>query len=130
MSEETNEKGFWEKLKNLYERKTPQNKTSLIKRLIYLQYKDGSSITKYMSIFQDIVNQMANLEIPISDLQACLLLSTLPKSLETLVVALNNSTPNEKFNMKLLAGNLLNEDTRISDQGFNPRFDADVTERR
>lgn len=47
VSYETNAKSLWEKLKNLYERKTPQNKTSLIKRFVYLLYKDGSSLNEY-----------------------------------------------------------------------------------
>lgn len=51
VSEETNAQALWDKLKNLYERKTPQNKTSLIKRLVYMRYKDGSSITEHMSMF-------------------------------------------------------------------------------
>lgn len=35
--EEANAQALWEKLKNLYEMKTPYNKTSLIKRLVYLR---------------------------------------------------------------------------------------------
>ncbi|PKI56506.1 hypothetical protein CRG98_023144 [Punica granatum] len=54
----------------------------------------------HMSNFQDIVNQLTNLEIILPDeLQACLLLGTLPDNWDTLVVVLSNSAPNGKLSL-------------------------------
>lgn len=55
-------------------------------------------MSEHMKDFQDIVNQLSNLQIVLEDeLQACLLLGTLPDSWDTLVVALKNSAPKGVF---------------------------------
>ncbi|PKI66050.1 hypothetical protein CRG98_013545 [Punica granatum] len=41
--QETNAKVLWDKLVNLYARKTPQNEAFLVKRLIHLRYRDGET---------------------------------------------------------------------------------------
>ncbi|KAF7152438.1 hypothetical protein RHSIM_Rhsim01G0160700 [Rhododendron simsii] len=44
VAQDTNEYEFWTKLEAMCERKTAQNKGSLIRRLVNLKYKDGCSI--------------------------------------------------------------------------------------
>ncbi|PKI52798.1 hypothetical protein CRG98_026798 [Punica granatum] len=61
VAHETNAKALWDKLANLYARKTPQNKVFLVKKLIHLRYHDGGDMAVHMSNFQDIVNQLTNL---------------------------------------------------------------------
>ncbi|PKI40481.1 hypothetical protein CRG98_039117 [Punica granatum] len=56
VAQETNAKALWDKLTNLYARKTPQNKAFLVKKLVHLRYQDGGDMAVHMSNFQDIVN--------------------------------------------------------------------------
>ena len=81
MSQETNAKALWEKLRSLYERKTTQNKAFIARKLVNLKLKEGKSIVEHLSEFQDLVNQMVTMKLVIDDeLQALLLLSSLPNS--------------------------------------------------
>ncbi|PKI67515.1 hypothetical protein CRG98_012099 [Punica granatum] len=41
VAQETNAKDLWDKLTNLYARKTPQNKAFLVKKLVHLRFQDG-----------------------------------------------------------------------------------------
>ena len=81
VAQETKADTLWKKLQDLYERRTAQNKAFLVKRLVNLIYKEGSSMFEHLSEFQDVVNQLTNLEIDFGDkLQPCLLLGTFPDS--------------------------------------------------
>ncbi|PKI68495.1 hypothetical protein CRG98_011133 [Punica granatum] len=74
----------------------------------------------HISNFQDIINQLTNLEIILPDeLQACLLLGTLPDNWDTLVVALSNSAPNEKLSLATVTDSLFNEETRRKGSGIS-----------
>ena len=118
MSQEINAEALWEKLKSLYERKTTQNKASIARKLVNLKLKEGKSIADHLSEFQDLVNQMVTMKLVVDDeLQALLLLSSLPDSLETLVVSFSNSTPNGVLQLVIVKDSLLNEETRRKDMG-------------
>ena len=74
-----------------------------MKRLVNLKYKEGLSITEHTSEFQDLVDQLTTMEIILDDeLQALLLLSSLPDSWETLVVLVNISAPNGKLTLDMV----------------------------
>lgn len=82
-------------------------------RLVNLKYRDNKSINEHTSEFQDLVNQLATAQMDLEDeLQALLLLSSLPKSWETLVVSLNNSAPDGKLTMSGVKDALLHEEAR------------------
>ena len=51
------------------------------------------------------------------ELQALLLLSSLPDSWETLVVSLSNSVPNGVLQLAMVKDSLFNEETRRKDMG-------------
>ncbi|KAF7127171.1 hypothetical protein RHSIM_Rhsim11G0049900 [Rhododendron simsii] len=60
-----------------------------------------------------IVNQLASMKIVFDDeLQALMLLSSLPKNWETLVVTVSNSVPDGLVSMSQVISSLLNEETR------------------
>ena len=103
-------------LKDLYKRKIAQNKVFAIRKLVNLKYRDGRSVAKHLSDFQNLVNQLSTMKIMLDDeLQALLLLTSLPDSWETLVVLLSNSTSNEKLSLVQLKDNVFNEETRRKD---------------
>ncbi|CAL2258123.1 unnamed protein product [Prunus armeniaca] len=65
----------------MYEQKTAQNKTSVIRQLVNLKYKDGRSVTEHHNDFQGLINQLTNMQMVLDDeLQALVLLSSLPDS--------------------------------------------------
>ncbi|PKI76683.1 hypothetical protein CRG98_002992 [Punica granatum] len=131
VAQETNAKALWENLTNLYTRKTPQNKVFLVEKLVHLRYQDGSDMAVHMSNFQDIVNQLTNLEIILpNELQACLLLGTLSDNCDTLVVALSNYAPNGRLSLAMVTNSLFNEETRKKGSGIFIRSEALVTEQR
>ena len=85
----------------------------LWKNLVNLKLKEGRSVAKHLSEFQELVNQMVILKLIIGDeLQALLLLSSLRDSYETLVVSLNNSAPNGVLQLAMVKDSLFNEETR------------------
>ncbi|BBH02116.1 hypothetical protein Prudu_012586 [Prunus dulcis] len=94
VSQETDAYKLWTKLSSMYERKTAQNKASVIRRLVNLKYRDGRSVTEHLSDFQGLINLLTNMKMVLDDeLQALVLLSSLPDSWDTLVVSLSNSAP-------------------------------------
>ena len=54
---------MWQKLSGLYERKNALNKTSLMRKIVRLRYKDGESIVEHISTFMGYVNHLATLFI-------------------------------------------------------------------
>ena len=83
-----------------------------------LKLKEGKSIARHFSEFQDLVNQMVTMKLLIdNDLQVLLLLSSLPDSWETLIVSLSNSAPNGVLQLAIVKDSLLNEETRRNNMG-------------
>ena len=75
-------------------------------------------MVEHISSFQGIVNKLVAMKMNIDDeMQALLLLSSLPDSWETLVVTVSNSTQNEILTMKNVKDSLLNEEARRKEEG-------------
>ena len=131
VSQETDAIELWKKLESMYERKTAQNKATLIRRLVNLKYKNGHSVAEHTSDFQGLVNQLNAMKMKIEDeLQALLLLSSLPDSWDTLVISLSNSAPNGNLTMDMVKDSLFNEEARRKEQGISSETEALVTENR
>ncbi|GJV58461.1 putative RNA-directed DNA polymerase [Tanacetum coccineum] len=129
--EETHARTLWNKLEQLYARKTGNNKLFLIKQMMRLKYTDGSPITDHLNAFQGIINQLAGMGIKFEDeIQGLWLLGTLPDTWETFRTSLSNSAPDGVITMELAKGSILNEETRRKSQGSSSQSDVLVTERR
>ena len=130
VSQETKADILWKKLESLYERKIAQNKAFAIRKFAHLKLKEGRSVAKHLSEFQDLVNQLTIMNLVVDDeLQAILLLGSLPDSWETLVVSLSNSTWNGVLQLAMVKDSLFNEETRRKDMGKD-NAQALVTENR
>jgi len=106
------------KLESLFERKTAQNKAFMIRRLVNLKYKDGKSVTEHLSNFQGLLNELSTMKLVLDDeVQALLMLSSLPDSWETLVVSLSNSAPNCVMTMGMVKDSMFNEEARRKKHG-------------
>jgi hypothetical protein len=113
VSTESTTKSLWMKLHDLYERKTAVNKIFLIRQLVNMKFKEGSLVAKHLNEMQNVVNQLASMKMSLSDeLQAILLLHSLPESYETLVVSLSNSAPDGVLTMSHVTSSLMNEEVR------------------
>ena len=78
-----------------------------------MKLKEGTLMIGHLNDFQSIVNQLAAMKIVMHDeMQAYLLLCSLPDSQETFVVTLSDSILNGALSMELVKGNLFNEKTR------------------
>lgn len=130
VAQETNAYELWEKLESMYERKTAQNKVSLIRRLVNLKYKDGRSVAKHMSDFQGSINQLTMMKLVLDDeLQALLLLNFLPDSWEKLVVTIRNSAPSGMVTMDMVKDSLFNEEATRKELGTSGETEAPVQNR-
>ncbi|GJY21075.1 hypothetical protein Tco_0393641, partial [Tanacetum coccineum] len=110
---ETYARTLWNKLEQLYARKTRNNKLFLIKQTMRLKYTDGSPITDHLNAFHGIINQLASMGIKFEDeIQGLWLLGTLPDTWETFKTSLSNSAPDGVITMELAKGSILNEETR------------------
>ena len=65
--DETKANVVWKKLENLFIRKTSGNKTTLIKRLVNLKYKDENNMVEHISSFKGIVNKLVVMIMNIDD---------------------------------------------------------------
>lgn len=119
----------WEILKELYE-KNAQNKAFLFRKLMCLRYTDGTPVFDHLNVFQGILNQLATLGMKLDDeIHALCLISSLPDSWETLIVSLNNSTPNGVFTLKIVKESMLNEENRRKERGLNTQNQILVLEK-
>ena len=131
VAQETNAYSMWKKLESMYERKTAQNKASFIRRLVNTKYRDGRSVSEHLSDFQGMVNQLTNMKMVLDDeLQALLLLSSLPDSWDTLVVSLSNSAPQGVLSLSTVKDSMFNEEARRKEQGISTESEALVADNR
>lgn len=131
ISGETHARTLWNKLEQLYARKTGNNKLFLIKQMMGLKYQDGTPLSDHLNAFQGIMNQLAGMGIKFEDeIQGLWLLGTLPDSWETFRTSLSNSAPDGIVTMELAKGNILNEEMRRKSQGSSSHSEVLVTERR
>ena len=130
VAQETRADVLWKKLESMYERQTALNKTSLIRRVVNLKYREGSNMTEHLNDFQGLVNQLTAMKLVLEDeIQALLLLSSLPESWETLVVSVSNSAPNGTLTLAMVKDSLINEEARRKDLGIGSDSRALVTDK-
>jgi len=117
---------LWQKLESMYERKTTVNKASVIKQIAKLEYRDGSSVIEHLNVFQGHINQLTTMKINLDDeVQAPLLLSSLPDSWNTLV-SLSNSALDGKLTPDMVKNNMLNEEARRKEKGSHQASSSDA----
>jgi hypothetical protein len=128
---ETHARTLWQKLEELFARKTGNNKMFLMKQLMCLRYQDGTPLTDHLNTFQGIINQLAGMGIKFDDeVQGLCLLGTLSDSWETFRMSLFNSAPKGVINMDLAKSRVLNEEMRRKSQGSSSQSEVLVTEKR
>ena len=125
VAQETSTYELWIKLEEMYQAKTSRNKALLMRRLVNLKLQRETTVAEHTSEFQNLVNQLTSVDLQFDDeVQALLLLSSLPESWETLVVSLSNSTPNGKLTTSMVMDALFNEEARKKEMGMTDRSES------
>lgn len=102
----------------MYEKPSATKKVHLIKKLFNLKMSEGGVAIEYINNFNSLISQLESVRILFDEeFKALALLSSLPRSWNSLVVALSNSIGLAKLNMDHVAGLVLSEDIRRKDNG-------------
>lgn len=79
-----------------------------MRQLVKLKLKSGTSITKHINEFDNLVNQLSTIELQLEEEQAFLLLSSLPESRKKQVAFFSNLTPNSNLTIAMVTDALFN----------------------
>ena len=62
---------LWKKFESMYERKINLNKSSCLKQITWIRYKDRANMIEHLSNFQDLMNQATTVTLNLNnDVQA------------------------------------------------------------
>ena len=113
IANDTHAKTLWDKLETLYASKSRNNKLFLLKQAMNLRYKEGTSISDYLSEFQGCFDQLSSMGVKFEDeILGLWLLNALPDSWENLRVTLTNFAPSGVVTMDFVKTTILNEEVR------------------
>ncbi|KAK2382824.1 zinc knuckle (CCHC-type) family protein [Trifolium repens] len=130
-SGEKHAKSLWDKLEQLYAKKTGNNKMYLIKKMLSLKLQEGTSCADHLNTFQGIMNQLSAMGIKFDDeIQGLFLLGSLPDSWETFRMSLSNSAADGVLSMDLVKSSILNEEMRKMSQDSPSQSEMLVAESR
>ncbi|GFY81646.1 chitinase family protein [Actinidia rufa] len=125
VAQETSAYELWIKLEEMYQAKTSRNKALLMRRLVNLKLQRETTVAEHTSEFQSLVNQLTSVDLQFDDeMQALLLLSSLPESWETLVVSFSNAAPNGKLTTSMVMDALFNEEARRREMGSTDQSES------
>ena len=115
---ETTTYGVFKALSNMYEKPSASNKVFLIKQLVNTKMKEGMSVTAHINEFNSIISRLASVAIKFEDeVQALLLLSSLPDSWSGTVTAVSSASGTIKLTFESIRDLIVNEDIRRRSNG-------------
>ena len=115
---ETTTYGVLKALSNMYEKPSASNKVFLIRQLVNTKMKEGMSVAAHINEFNSIISRLASVEIKFEDeVQALLLLSSLPDSWSGTVTAVSSASGTTKLTFDSIRDLILNEDIRRRSNG-------------
>ena len=98
-------------LSDMYERPSAANKVFLIRQLVNLKMMEGRSATDHINEFNSILSRLTSVGIGFEDeVQALLLLSSLPESWSGTVTAVSSSAGEAKMTFEMIRNLILRED--------------------
>lgn len=115
---ETSTKGIMEALSNMYEKPSAANKVFLIRELVNTRMREGSSVTVHINNLNSILSRHGSVGIKFEDeVQALLLLSSLPDSWSGTVTAVTSSAGSKELTFEGIRDLILGEDVRRRNSG-------------
>ncbi|VFQ70683.1 unnamed protein product, partial [Cuscuta campestris] len=110
---ETTAKGIMEALSNIYEKPSAANKVFLIRELVNTRMKNGTSVTEHINKLNSILARLLSVGIKFDDeVQALLLLSSLPDTWSGTITAVTSSAGPDGFTFEKIRDLVLGEDVR------------------
>ncbi|GJZ50990.1 hypothetical protein Tco_0605505 [Tanacetum coccineum] len=105
-------------LSNMYEKPSASNKVFLIRQLVNTKMKEGASVAEHVNEFNSILSRLMSVDIKLDDeVQALLLLSSLPESWSGTVTAVSGSTGSTKLKFDNIRDLIIGEDIRRKTSG-------------
>ncbi|GKA13746.1 retrovirus-related pol polyprotein from transposon TNT 1-94 [Tanacetum coccineum] len=105
-------------LSNMYEKPSASNKVFLIRQLVNTKMNEGASVADHVNEFNSILSRLMSVDIKFDDeVQALLLLSSLPESWSGTVTAVSGSTGSTKLKFDNIRDLILGEDIRRKTSG-------------
>nr|GEW31653.1 retrovirus-related Pol polyprotein from transposon TNT 1-94 [Tanacetum cinerariifolium] len=105
--------GLLKALSNLYEKPSSSNKVFFIRQLVNTKMKEGASIADHVNEFNSILSRLMSVDINFNyEVQALLLLTSLPESWSGTVTIVNGCTGSTKLNFDNICDFILGEDIR------------------
>ncbi|VFR01024.1 unnamed protein product [Cuscuta campestris] len=105
-------------LSNMYEKPSAANKVFLIRELVNTKMKEGTSVTEHINKLNSILARLLSVGIKFDDeVQALLLLSSLPDSWSGTVTAVTGSVGPDGFTFDQIRDLVLGEDVRRKSSG-------------
>lgn len=115
---ETTAKGLMKALSNMYEKPSASNKVFLIRQLVNTRMKEGASVAAHVNDFNNLISRLLSVDIEFDDeVQALLLLSSLPESWSGFVTAISSSSGSTKLKFEGIRDSILGEDIRRRSTG-------------
>lgn len=122
---------LWKKIENIYERKIGISKYTCLKKIRRLRYKDGTNMIEYLATFQGLINEASTLKLNLEDeMQALLLLNSLPDSWKTMVDSVCYSISDGVLTMAMAKDAIMNEDFRRKERRMLNESQTLLTRRR
>ncbi|GKB16537.1 retrovirus-related pol polyprotein from transposon TNT 1-94 [Tanacetum coccineum] len=110
--------GLFKALSNMYEKPSASNKVFLIRQLVNTKMKEGSSVADHVNEFNSILSRLMSVDIKFDDeVQALLLLCSLPESWSGTVTTVSGSTGSTKLKFDSICDLILGEDIRRKKSG-------------
>ena len=115
---ENTTKGIMEALSNMYEKPSAANKVFLIRELVNTRMKEDSSVTEHINKMNLILVRFTLVGIKFDDeVQALLLLSSLPDSWSGKVTTVTNSAGSDGFTFEKIRDLILGKDVQRRSSG-------------
>jgi hypothetical protein len=115
---ETTAKGIMDSLSSMYEKPSAANKIFLIRELVNMRMGEGDSVTNHINNINSILSRLESVGIKFDDeVQALLLLSSLPDSWSGAVTGVSSSVGTDKFTFISIRDFILGESARRKNQG-------------
>ncbi|GJV63142.1 retrovirus-related pol polyprotein from transposon TNT 1-94 [Tanacetum coccineum] len=103
--------GLLKALSNMYEKPSASNKVFLIRQLVNTKMNEGASVADHVNEFNSILSRLTSVDIKFDDeVQALLLLSSLPESWSCTVTTVSGSTGSTKLKFDNIRDLILGED--------------------
>ncbi|GJR84000.1 retrovirus-related pol polyprotein from transposon TNT 1-94 [Tanacetum coccineum] len=110
--------GLFKALSNMYEKPSVSNKVFIIRKLVNTKMKEGASVADHVNEFNSILSRLMSVDIKFDDeVQALLLLSSLPESWSGTVTAVSGSTESTKLKFDNIRHLILGEDIHRKTSG-------------